>query len=32
MVEDTEDRARQKLSKAVEEIKVLMTPPVSDHS
>lgn len=30
MVEDTDDRARLRLSKAVEEIKILMTPPVSE--
>lgn len=29
MVEDTDDRARLRLTKAVEEMKILMTPPVS---
>lgn len=29
MVEDTDDRARMKLKKAVEEVNFLLTPPVS---
>lgn len=29
MVEDTEERARLKLQKAVEEVNFLLTPPVS---
>ena len=30
MVEDTEERARKKLAKAVEEVHFLLTPPVSE--
>ena len=28
MVEDTDDRARLRLAKAIDEMKILMTPPV----